>query len=124
MDRRSPKNLPRALFLAEHLLLAVAVAIGVLFANPAVAASATAAHSPQLIYLCGFPIDFVLFGLTLLGIAVLHRHTLPIAVAGLAVIVTYKLLVTGFHTGAGITGLALHLQHEWVVLANLFLLLI
>jgi Na+/H+ antiporter NhaD/arsenite permease-like protein len=125
MDRRSPKNLSRALFLAEHRLLAVAVAaIGVLFANPAVAASTTGVHSPQPIYLCGIPIDFILFGLTLLGVAVFHRHTLPIAVAGLAVIVTYKLLVTGFHTGAGITGLALHLQHEWVVLANLFLLLI
>src|SRR5215472_9259921 len=100
MDRRSPKNLPRALFLAEHLLLAVAVAaLGVLFANPAMAASTTGVHSQQPVYLCGIPIDFILFGLTLLGVAVFHRLTLPIAVAGLAVIVTYKLLVTGFHTG-------------------------
>jgi Na+/H+ antiporter NhaD/arsenite permease-like protein len=123
MDRRSPKNLLRALFLAKHLQLLALAAIGVLFANPAMAAS-TAVHSPQPIYLFGIPIDFILFGLTLLGLMVFHRHTLALAVAGLAVIVTYKLLVTGFHTGAGITGLALHLQHEWVVLANLFLLLI
>jgi Na+/H+ antiporter NhaD/arsenite permease-like protein len=125
MDRRSPKNLPRPLFLVEHLLLAVAVAFtAALFANPAVAASSTGVHSPQPIYLCGIPIDFILFGLTLLGIAMFHGRTLPIAAAGLAVIVTYKLLVTGFHTGVRITGLALDLQHEWVALANLFLLLI
>jgi Na+/H+ antiporter NhaD/arsenite permease-like protein len=124
MDRRSPKNLSRALFLAEYLLLAVAVAaIGVLLAYPAVAASTTGVRSSQPIYLYCIPIDFILFGLTLLGVAVFHRHTLSIAVAGLGVIVTHKLLVTGFHTGVGITGLALHLQHEWVVLADLFLLL-
>jgi Na+/H+ antiporter NhaD/arsenite permease-like protein len=125
MDRQLPKKLSRALFLAEHLLVAVTVvAISVLFLNPAVAASPTGVHSPQPIYLRGIPIDFILFGLTLLGVAVFHLHTLLIAVAGLAVIVTYKLLVTGFHTGAGITGLALYLQHEWAVLANLFLMLI
>ncbi len=73
--------------------------------------------------LLGIPVDFILFGLTLLGVALFHRHTLAIALAGLAVITTYKLVFTGFKTGAGLTGLALHLEHEWVILANLFLLL-
>ena len=71
-----------------------------------------------------FPIEFLLFAAVLLGIAVFHRQTLPIAVGGLAAIVAYKLFVAGFRTGEGVTGLALHLRHEWVVLANLFLLLI
>jgi Na+/H+ antiporter NhaD/arsenite permease-like protein len=71
----------------------------------------------------GIPVDFILFGLTLLGVALFHRHTLPIALAGLAVITAYKLAFTGFKTGVGLPGLALHLEHEWVILANLFLLL-
>src|SRR4051812_5599256 len=71
----------------------------------------------------GTPIDFILFGLTLLGVALFHRHTLVIALAGLAAITAYKLAFTGFKYGAGIAGLAQHMQHEWVVLANLFLLL-
>jgi Na+/H+ antiporter NhaD/arsenite permease-like protein len=71
----------------------------------------------------GIPVDFILFGLTLLGVALFHRHTLAIALAGLAVITAYKLGITGFKTGAGLSGLGLHLAHEWGILANLFLLL-
>ena len=71
----------------------------------------------------GIPIDFILFALTLIGIAVFHRYTLPVALAGLAAITIYKLAFTGFKDGPGLGGLGLHLQHEWVVLANLFLLL-
>jgi Na+/H+ antiporter NhaD/arsenite permease-like protein len=73
--------------------------------------------------LFGIPVDFILFGLTLLGVALFHHHTLPVALAGLAAIVGYKLIFTGFKFGAGFAGLALHMQHEWVILANLFLLL-
>ena len=69
------------------------------------------------------PIDFILFALTLIGIAVFHRYTLPVALAGLAAITIYKLAFTGFKDGPGLGGLGLHLQHEWVLLANLFLLL-
>jgi Na+/H+ antiporter NhaD/arsenite permease-like protein len=71
----------------------------------------------------GIPIDFILFALTLLGVALFHRHTLPIALAGLAVITAYKLSFTGFKTGGGLSGLGLHLAHEWAILSNLFLLL-
>src|SRR5262245_14939864 len=65
----------------------------------------------------------MLFALTLVGVALYHRRTLPIALAGLAVIVLYKLAFTGFKTGAGFSGLGLHLAHEWAILSNLFLLL-
>jgi Na+/H+ antiporter NhaD/arsenite permease-like protein len=75
------------------------------------------------ILLFGIPIDFILFGLTLLGIALFHRHTLPIAIAGLAAITVYKLIFTGFKDGAGFTGLGLHFTHEFSLLGNLFLLL-
>ena len=71
----------------------------------------------------GIPVDFILFALTLIGVAVFHNKTLQVALAGLASIVLYKLLFTGFKFGPGLGGLALHLQHEAVGLTNLFLLL-
>jgi Na+/H+ antiporter NhaD/arsenite permease-like protein len=54
---------------------------------------------------------------------VFHHHTLQVALAGLASIIAYKLAFTGFNFGTGVAGLALHMQHEWVILTNLFLLL-
>ena len=119
MDHRlSPKDLPRG------QLLAAAVAIlGVLLANPAAAASTTGVYSAQPVYLFGVPVDFILFGLTLLGVAVFHHKTLEVAVAGLVAVTVYKLLFTGFRQGEGFTGLVLQLHHEWVILTNLFLLL-
>src|SRR5207253_1917214 len=74
-------------------------------------------------YLAGIPVDFILFSLTLLGVAVFHHHTLQVALTGLAAITLYKLGFTGFKFGSGLSGLAGHMQHEWVILANLFLLL-
>jgi len=70
------------------------------------------------------PIEFVLFALTLFGVALFHRHTLPIAVGGLAAIAIYKLIFTGFDAGPGFGGLLIHFEHEWVTFANLFALLI
>jgi Na+/H+ antiporter NhaD/arsenite permease-like protein len=71
----------------------------------------------------GIPVEFILFALTLLGIAVFNQNTLPIALSGLASVIVYKLAFTGFKYGAGLGGLAQHMSHEWVTLANLFLLL-
>jgi Na+/H+ antiporter NhaD/arsenite permease-like protein len=87
-----------------------------LFAGAIVIAAACAA--------LGVPIDFVLFGLTLAGVALFHHHTLQVALIGLAAILLYKLGFTGFKTGAGLPGLALHMLHEWVILANLLGLLL
>jgi Na+/H+ antiporter NhaD/arsenite permease-like protein len=72
----------------------------------------------------GIPIDFVLFALTLLGVALFHRHTLEVALVGLAAITSYKLAFTGFKFGTGLPGLIGHMAHEAVLLANLFLLLL
>lgn len=71
----------------------------------------------------GVPFAFVLFACTLLGVALFHKHTLPIALCGLAAVLAYRLGITGFKAGAGLEGLALHLHHEWVTLANLLALL-
>ena len=70
------------------------------------------------------PVEFILFALTLLGVAVFHRHTLLVALCGLGLITLYKLTVTGFAAGPGLPGLAQHLGHEWVLLANLLGLLL
>ncbi len=69
-------------------------------------------------------IDFLLFGATLAGVAIFHRHTLTAAIIGLGAITFKKLLGTGFNEGAGFQGLLGHFAHEWVLLANLFLLLV
>ncbi|MCL2523691.1 MAG: citrate transporter [Betaproteobacteria bacterium] len=81
---------------------------------------ALAANSPVLL---GIPVDFILFALTLLGVALLHRHALAVALSGLAAISLYKILLTGFPGGPGIGGFIGHLGHEWVTIANLFCLL-
>ena len=71
----------------------------------------------------GIPIEFILFALTLLGVALFHHHTLPVALTGLTSVAVYKLAFSGFKYGAGLGGLGQHMAHEWVTLANLFLLL-
>lgn len=72
---------------------------------------------PEPILLFGVPLDFVLFALTLLGVALFHRHTLGVALAGLGVITVYKLIFTGFGDGAGLSDLAHHLGHEFSLLS-------
>jgi Na+/H+ antiporter NhaD/arsenite permease-like protein len=74
--------------------------------------------------IAGIPIDFILFACTLACVALFHEHVLKIAVTGLVVITLYKLLFSPFATGAGVPGLVAHLGHEWVVVANLFALLV
>jgi Na+/H+ antiporter NhaD/arsenite permease-like protein len=101
--------------------IVVIAALLLLLCGPALAAPA--ASGPEPLYFLGIPVDFLLFGLTLLGVALFHHYTLQVALTGLAAIVAYKLGFTGFKFGSGLGGLALHMQHEWVILANLFLLL-
>ncbi len=71
----------------------------------------------------GIPVDFILFALTLLGVALFHHATLYVALTGLFSISLYKIVFTGFATGPGVTGFVGHLGHEWVTIANLFCLL-
>ena len=79
------------------------------------------AHAPVM--LGPVPVDFILFALVLVGIALFHRHTFQVGITGLAVITAYKLVFTGFAQGPGWQGLAGLLAHEWITLTNLFLLL-
>ena len=90
-----------------------------LLAAPSLAAAAV--EPPAL---AGIPVDFVLFALTLIGVAVLQRHTLAVALTGLASITAFKLAASPFAEGSGTTGLVAHLGHEWVLLTNLLGLLV
>ena len=72
----------------------------------------------------GAPLEFCLFGLTLLGVAVLHRRTLEVALAGLASILIYQGVWGAFPTGEGLAALGQHALHEWVILTNILLLLV
>ncbi len=89
-----------------------------LLLSPAVALAAG-----NLPTVAGIPVDFILFGLTLLGVALFHNATLYVALTGLVTISLYKIMFTGFKTGLGVAGWFGHLGHEWVTIANLFCLL-
>ena len=91
------------------------------FSDAAIAASQAALTAPSLF---GIPVDFILFGLTLLGVAVFHAHTLGVALTGLVVIASYKIIFTGFRHGVGVAGFVAHMSHEWVILTNLLCLLL
>ncbi|HEX2842584.1 citrate transporter [Hyphomicrobium sp.] len=69
------------------------------------------------------PIELWMFGAILAAVAIFHRHTLAVAVTGIAAIAVYKVAITGFKSGPGLEGLATHFTHESVLLANLLLLL-
>jgi Na+/H+ antiporter NhaD/arsenite permease-like protein len=77
----------------------------------------------QPVMLGSVPVDFILFAAVLAGIAFFHHHTFRVAVTGLVVITLYKIAFTGFNYGPGVAGFVGLLGHEWVIIANLFLLL-
>lgn len=69
------------------------------------------------IQVLGIDFEFILFAITLLGVAVFHTHTLKVALMGLSAIVLYKLFFTDF-------ALLGHLWHEKSTVINLFGLLV
>lgn len=105
----------------RYVFLRALVAAGVCLTADAAHAAASAVEGPAIL---GIPVEFLLFAATLLGVALFHHYTLQVALTGLTVITAYKLVFTGFKTGAGLAGLAGHLGHEWVILGNLFGLLL
>jgi Na+/H+ antiporter NhaD/arsenite permease-like protein len=109
--------------IAHPKFLQPAVLFILLQAHPlwAAANSVLSKDGPALF---GISLDFILFGGTLIGIALFHHHTLKVALGGFAVISAYKIIFTGFRYGQGVPGWISHLQHEGVLLTNLLLLLL
>jgi len=112
----------------RNVLRAAPVFAGVmacLAAGPAFASEAAGGFTPAAGYqIFGIPAEFILFGATLVGVALFHHRTFTVAFAGLAAIIIYKFFVTGFNAGSGVDGLVGHMWHERIILANLFLLLL
>ena len=73
----------------KRWLLFVAGTMSTLFTLPAFAAA-------NEVLIAGIPIEFIFFALTLLCVALFHNYTFYVAITGLAVITTYKTVVTGF----------------------------
>ena len=76
----------------------------------------------KCVYLGGIPLDFILFGLILAGIAVFHKHATKVAVSGLLVIIFYKIFYQQFSITDHLLGTPSH-SGEWSTLLNLFGLL-
>lgn len=108
----TPQSRRRAILIASGLLIAAALVTTVAPASQGAA------------YLFGIPVEFVLFGLMLTGVALLHEHALGVSLTGLALILGYEALVTSFPTGEGVEAFVTHVEHEWVIITNLLLLLI
>ncbi|MEO5351488.1 MAG: hypothetical protein H7836_17865, partial [Magnetococcus sp. YQC-3] len=74
-------------------------AVAVAFAPVTVwAGSSGGADGPSLL---GIPLDFILFAVVLLGVALFHHSTLQVALTGITTIIIYKLIFTGFAHGDG-----------------------
>jgi Na+/H+ antiporter NhaD/arsenite permease-like protein len=102
-------------------LRAQALATGLLIAPSVAFAQAQSFVGPTV---AGIPVEFVLFAIVLLGVALFHHYTFPIAAGGALVIAAYKIFFSPFKSGAGWSGFGTHLLHEWVILVNLLLLLL
>src|SRR5512135_3154906 len=103
---------PGGLTHAERIKMAAGLAA---LAAVFVAAGLTGGGNGPVVF--GLRAEFFLFGITLAGVALLHQHTLPVALTGLAAILLLKFCFTNFHLGH-------HLAHEWTLLLNLLGLLL
>ena len=80
------------------------------------------AASGQMPEIAGIRIEFILFALTLVGVAIFHHKTMYVALIGLAAIVLVKYLYSDFSLIAHFIGDAAH-EGEWRILVNLLGLL-
>jgi Na+/H+ antiporter NhaD/arsenite permease-like protein len=72
--------------------------------------------------IAGIRIEFILFALTLIGVAIFHHKTMYVALIGLAVILIYKYVFSDFSLAEHIIGNETK-EGEWRILLNLMGLL-
>lgn len=72
--------------------------------------------------IAGIRIEFILFALTLIGVAVFHHKTMYVALAGLTVILVFKYVFSDFSMSEHVIGTATK-EGEWRILLNLLGLL-
>jgi len=112
--------MPRFRHLCPTLAAGVLILLAAVVASPAFA---DGFERPPLPTVGGVPVDFLLFGATLIGVALFHHATLQVAATGLAVITLYNVFFSSFKHGLGLAGFLGHIGHEWVIVVNLFCLL-
>lgn len=104
--------------LSSRMLLMTAMLS--LFPSLCLAAAGSGNHVPAIF---GIRIEFILFGLALVGVALFHRHTMYVALIGLGSILAFKFLFVGGFTLTGhLFGHEGH-EGEWSILVNLLGLL-
>ena len=67
-----------------------------LLISPAIAFARSSFGGPMV---ADIPVEFILFAIVLLGVALFHRHTFPIAAGGALVIALYKIFLSPFASG-------------------------
>jgi len=95
--------------------------LGAFLGLAALAAIFGAVHlegSPEGPAVAGLRGEFLLFALTLAGVALFHAHTLQVSLLGLAAILLFKFAFVPTFQLVG------HLHHEWSILLNLLGLLL
>jgi hypothetical protein len=68
--------------------------------------------------------ELVVFGLTLLGVALFHRRPLTVAFAGFVLTALVRVISAPAGINVEAYKIIIHLASEWVPLANLFLVLL
>jgi Na+/H+ antiporter NhaD/arsenite permease-like protein len=68
--------------------------------------------------------ELVIFGLTLLGVALFHRRALTVALVGFVLTAFAQVISSPAGINAQASEIIVHLAGEWVALANLFLILL
>jgi len=110
----------RNLFACSRNLLSGLLFVAWIIFLPSYAFGAEIHAAPTLL---GIRVEFILFSLALVGVALFHRHTMYVALTGLACIIVFKyLFIDGFTLFGHIFG---HGQEEgeWRILLNLIGLL-
>ncbi len=119
----------KIIYMKSKVLLFLLMLLG-----PVVSFASTGSVCTECPAIMGIRIEFILFGLTLLGVALFHHHTMKVAVTGLIVIFTYKLIFDptfhALHHFFGETNILTQIvdkhsrEGEWTILLNLLGLLI
>lgn len=105
----------------NQFILRIAGLIALLMMAPVMTFAATTAAMPVVF---GIRIEFILFALTLIGVAVFHHKTMYVALIGLAaILITKYIFLPEFSLIEHITGTA-QKEGEWRILLNLLGLLL
>jgi Na+/H+ antiporter NhaD/arsenite permease-like protein len=100
----------------RHLLIRALLFTITLLLVPVLSFAAGSGH-PPLVF--GIRAEFIIFGLTLLGVALFHHHTMYVALIGLtAIIITRYLFLPDFSIAEHLIGSATR-EGEWRTLLNL-----